>query len=196
MKGLSEIPCQKKLLQAYKALQFSIRSRYGQPMKFYKHKLKKKNDGQNYQSSSHLVETKKLALWSQWVRLDPRLGEIMIQYLFQVWPSTHPALLNKELKKQVWPSAFGVLIEHLPYYYSKKLKSKKWDKAFFQEWSECVMSDITPAPNEQFFIGLYKAGGKKMREECLYSLKLYRKWGYFAKDLLINKANKSLGISK
>ena len=30
-----------------------------------------------------------------------------------------------------------------------------------------------------------------MWEECLYSIKPYRRWGYYAKDLLINKAQPS-----
>ena len=51
-----------------------------------------------------------------------------------------------------------------------------------------MMTDISCAKGEQFFIGIYKAGGKLMEEECFYSIRPYRRWGYFSKDLLINKA--------
>ena len=44
------------------------------------------------------------------------------------------------------------------------------------------MADIAPAPDELFFIGLYKIGGKQMKNECLYSIKPYRKWGYLVAE--------------
>ena len=155
MKGLDKIPTQKNLLKAYKALQVL--------------------------SPPSTVSIKTLALWSQWSRLDPRLGEILVQYLSRFWPYISPVALNQALKKEPWPSAFGVLINQVPYCDIK-------NKAGFRQWSKSVMADIAPAPDELFFIGLYKIGGKQMKNECLYSLKSYRKWGYFAKDLLINKA--------
>ena len=161
MKGLKKIPSFTQRLKAYKALQFS----------------------------PHSVQIKELALWSQWVRLDPRLGEILVRHLGQFWSSIKPQELNQTLQKQVWPSAFGVLIEQTLYYLEKS-KTKAEDKKCFCRWSKHVMRNITPAPDELFFIGLYKAGGKKIKEECLYSIQPYRKWGYFAKDWLINKAGK------
>ena len=160
MKGPTKIPNQKKLLQAYKALQFS----------------------------PHSVRIKDLVHWSQWSRLDPRLGEVLVEYTAKLWQEYNPVTLNQQLKKQVWPAAFGVLLEQVPFYYLQNLKTKKWNKKLFLYWSKCVMTDILPAKNEQFFIGLYKAGGKLAKKECFYSIKPYRQWGYFSKDLLINKA--------
>ena len=160
MKGLSRIPDQKKISKAYRALQVFPNS----------------------------IKVKDLVLWSQWARLDPRLGEILVEYISKFWSKHNPLEINKKLKQQVWPAAFGVLLEQVPFYYSQKLKNKKWNKKLFSHWSKCVMADISRAKNEQFFIGIYKAGGKLMKEECFYSIKPYRQWGYFSKDLLINKA--------
>ena len=140
------------------------------------------------QTSPGLIKIKDLVLWSQWVRLDPRLGEIFVEYISKFWPKHNPMEINKKLKQQVWPAAFGVLLEQVPFYYSQKLKKKNWNKKLFSHWSKCVMADIPQAEDEQFFIGIYKAGGKLMKEECFYSIKPYRRWGYFSKDLLINKA--------
>ena len=160
MKGLSRIPNQKKLSKAYKALQ----------------------------AFPHSVCVKDLVLWSQWARLDPRLGEILIEYISKFWQKNNPVEINQHLKQQVWPAAFGVLLEQVPFYYSQHLKSKKLNKKLFLYWSKCVMTDIPQAKGEQFFIGIYKAGGKLAKEECFYSIRPYRQWGYFSKDLLINKA--------
>lgn len=155
MKGLGSIPNQKKLSKAYKALQ----------------------------AFPHSVCVKDLVLWSQWARLDPRLGEILIEYISKFWQKQNPVEINQRLKQQAWPAAFGVLLEQVPFYYSQHLKNKK----LFLYWSKCVMTDIPRAKGEQFFIGIYKAGGKLVKEECFYSIKPYRQWGYFSKDLLINK---------
>ena len=160
MKGLKKIPNQRQLSQAYKALQFSPQS----------------------------VQIKDVVLWSQWTRLDPRLGEILIEYLSKFWQKHNPVEINQQLKQKVWPAVFGVLLEQVPFYCSQYLKNRKWDKKLFFHWSKCAMTHISPAKNEQFFIGLYKAGGQLVKEECFYAIKPYRQWGYFSKDLLINKA--------
>lgn len=160
MKGLKKIPNQRQLFQAYKALQLMKDS----------------------------VSIKDLVFWSQWTRLDPRLGEILIGYLAMFWQRKNPLEINQQLKRQIWPAVFGVLLEQVPFYYSQNLKSRKWNKKSFFYWAKCVMIDISPAKDELFFIGLYKAGGKLVQEECFYSIKPYRKWGYFSKELLINKA--------
>ena len=158
MKGLDKIPNQKKLSQAYKTLHF------------YPHSIRIKN----------------LILWSQWARLDPRLGEILVEHIAKFWLKYNPVKLNQSLKLKAWPSAFGVLIEHVPFYQGQSLRGEK--RSLFSRWAECAMADVPKAQNEQFFIGLYKAGGRTMSEERLFSIKPYRQWGYFAKDLLINKA--------
>lgn len=163
MKGLNKIPNQEKIAKVYATLQF-------------------------HQDSVH---PKDLALWSQWTRLDPRLGEILIEYISKFWQKQNPIVLNKYLKLYPWPSVFGVLTEQVPFYHLQNPQKKNWNKKLFLNWAKCVMTDIPAAEDEQFFIGLYKAGGRKMLEECLYSIKPYRKWGYFAKDLLINKVQSS-----
>lgn len=160
MKGLSKIPSEKQISKAYKALQFS----------------------------PGLVCVKNLALWSQWTRLDPRLGEIFIEYISKFWTAYNPVDINQQLKKQIWPAVFGVILEQVPFYYLQNRRTKYWNKKLFLNWSKCVMTNILPAQNEQFFIGIYKAGGKLMKEECFYAIKPYCQWGYYSKDLLINKA--------
>ena len=162
MKGLKKIPGQKELSRVYKILQF-------------------------FPERARIQD---LALWSQWTRIDPRLGELLVAHLSQHWKNINPVSLNLQLKRSVWPSTFGVLLEHISLYHSRHSLSykKKWNKKLFLHWSKCVMTDIPIAPDEQFFIGLYKAGGKQMKEECLYATKPYRRWGYFARDLMLNKA--------
>ena len=173
MKGLSYIPSSKKLASVYYNLQFA---------------QKKESD-------------KSIALYSQWVRLDPRLGEILVAYIAKFWKSHHPISLNEEIKKQVWPQALGVILEQTKLYFfkqskssqssKKKLKEKlyemKEDLALFQSWYECVMCSIKPASGELFFFEIYSIGSSLFHKEVFHTTKSYRKWGYLGKELMLNK---------
>lgn len=156
MKGLKHIPSTRQLALAYSAL------RRGE------------------------VSDSKLVLYSQWTRLDPRLGELIVQYIAGFWKEVHPVCLNSCIQNQVWPAVFGVLLDHVPFYYKKK-KIKNQELVLFRKWADCVMAGIQPVSGELFFIDIYSTGSKLMYEEAFYSGQIYRKWGYFGKDLMINK---------
>lgn len=157
MKGLYKIPTQVDLAKAYNQLQ-------------------------SFKSKRKAIEENQIALWSQWTRFDPRLGEILADYLLKNWESLNPVQLNSEIKKLPWPAALGVILE------TSKLLIEKNRFSIFSAWSTLVMSGIKLADNEQFFIGLNKLLGAKMMREVMYPLKIYRKWGYLSSDPMINKA--------
>ena len=137
------------------------------------------------------VSEKQIALYSQWSRLDPRLAEILIQHLSLRWKHYHPIKLNSILRSQTWPAALGVLLNHVPIYHQQKTTNWK-EESLFNSWSHCVMNSIPPAKNELFFIDLYKPGSKFLYREAFYSTKMYKKYGYLGKELLINKAKPSI----
>ena len=132
------------------------------------------------------VSDQKLALYSQWVRLDPRLGEIMIQHIAQFWMQYNPIELNRQIQLQIWPSVFCVLLEQVPFYFEQK--KIKINFSLFQKWANCVKDSIVPAPNQLFFVSLYPLGSKRLIESATHATQIYKKWGFFEKDLLINKA--------
>ena len=160
MKGLKRIPSTRQLAKVYSILQ----------------DMKKEK-----------IPEKQLALYSQWSRLDPRLGEIMVQHLAWCWKQYHPIKLNCAIRSQVWAPAMGVLLNHVPIYYQQKEKNWK-ELGFFKKWSDCVMDSVPPAKNELFFINLYNIGSSFLYEEAFYSTKIYKQYGYLGKELLINKA--------
>ena len=159
MKGLKRIPSEKQIAGAYTLLQMTEKN----------------------------IPDGKLALYSQWTRLDPRLGEILVGYLAGFWKRHNPVSLNRFVRLQVWPSAFGVLVEQTPFYFQQK--GMKWDKSFFRKWAECVMDSVRPAHGELFFVDIHTIGSKRFFEEATHATEIYRKWGYFGKDLMINKAS-------
>ena len=157
MKGLSSVPNLKKLSSVYYDLQFAE---------------EKKLD-------------KEIALYSQWVRLDPRLGEILVSYMANFWEKHNPIFLNKEIKKQVWPQALGVILEQTELFFLRK--KTKDPISLFRAWYSCVMCDIKPACNELFFFETYPIGSTLFYEQASHAIKSYRKWGYLGKALMLNK---------
>ncbi|MEK6577958.1 MAG: hypothetical protein AABZ55_01915, partial [Bdellovibrionota bacterium] len=131
MKGLKEIPSDTTLSGAYSVLQ----------------------------NSSKTPSLREIALWSQWSRFDPRLGELLVSWIAKHWREIPPQNLNELIFQQPWPEAVGVLIENV-----KILLPKK--DLLFNHWSACVMSGVSPAPHEQFFIGLRKFAGLQMKDDA------------------------------
>ena len=51
------------------------------------------------------------------------------------------------------------------------------------------MDSVTPARSEIFFMDIYSIGSKQLFEEATHATQIYKKWGYFGKDLMINKVS-------
>ena len=157
MKGLSSIPSEENFLEAYRQLQARPARR---------------------------ISEAELALWSQWCRFDPRLGEQLIELLGREWRTIHPMRLREEALRQPWPQALGVLLE--------QVLDAGWiprpDRTLYRRWRDTVLAEIRPASGELFFIGTRKLAGKQMLLDAELSLRAYLKWGYLGRELLVNKA--------
>ena len=134
------------------------------------------------QGDRAITETQ-YALFSQWGRFDPRLAEQVVSALVRDWKTLSPVVFNHELLKQPWPAAMGVLFEMLRYH-QHWLKSETAQLNF---WSQCVMAEIPLGHDENYFIGTRSFAGKGAFDDAVLSIKAYRKWGFFGRDLLINK---------
>ncbi|MBI3535142.1 MAG: hypothetical protein HY072_06620, partial [Deltaproteobacteria bacterium] len=125
----------------------------------------------------------KLAFWSQWSRFDPRLAEIIVFYISKNWKDISALTLNREIKKQPWPGVLGVLLEQVILFAGFSLN----EKVLFRNWARFVMTGVSKASFELFFIGLRSLGGRLSLQDAVLSHKTYKKWGYFGRELLINK---------
>jgi hypothetical protein len=164
MRGLERVPSEEELLEAYGELQ-----RWSPPF------------GSAPASRADVLE--RVALYARWARLDPRLGELLVRYLAVGWRMLSPLDLRERNLAEVWPAVLGVLLE------MTEFVCEPSEKALFSRWKDLVMEGVPRAPNEQFFVGLSRLGGKLMLRAVTESLPFYRKWGYFGRDLLVNKAN-------
>lgn len=159
MRGLEKIPTTEDLQEAYEALI----------------------------TEKTAILPEKIALWTQWCRFDPRLAEILVEFLIQHWEQLPLIVLRKHLLAQPWPQAFGVLAENA--IASGSIPSEY--RRTFRKWTATILTDVPPAPFEQFFIGLRKIAGREMMKDVFETSQTYLKWGYFGRDLLVNKASRA-----
>ena len=128
------------------------------------------------------VNVEEWALWSQWARLDPRLAEIWCARMSVEWTRIAPFSLGEALRSQPWPAAAGVLLSQTEGLIAGELKKP------FIAWCAVVLHGVEPSNGEAFFIGQRAFAGKLLREDARLSLTSYTRWGYFGRELLVNKA--------
>ena len=160
MRGLERVPSEQELAEAYGELEAGA-----------------------FMGARPAVTVTHVALYARWARLDPRLGELLVRYLAATWRKLSPLELRECNLADVWPAAMGVLLE------MTEFVCEAPEKALFSRWKDLVMEGVPRAPDEQFFVGLSRVGGKLMLRAVTESLPFYRTWGYFGRDLLVNKAN-------
>lgn len=124
-----------------------------------------------------------LALYSQWSRFDPRLAEILVEYIAKNWKRIPPVSLRESLLIQPWPSVAAVLFEFV----GAKLKGSHTSK-LYAYWAKLITLDFKKAGGEQYFIGLRQLGGKAMLEDAAFPLQAYCRWGYLARENLVSKS--------
>jgi hypothetical protein len=140
---------------------------------------------QKQQRVGEAVSPHQLVLWSQWSRFDPRLAEMLVARLSASWASFNPIDVQEALRDAPWPAALGVLLEQVRIYgLSQRAERKR-----YQSWLSCAMVSILPARGELFFIGQRAFAGKLALADAEFSLRSYRRWGYFGREVLLNKAS-------
>lgn len=154
MKGLKKIPNQQDLLIAYNELE-----------------------------QGSLTE-KKMLRYFQWVRFDPRLGEIIVKKLLSDWRLLNPFSLYSELQTSTWPSVMGVILDMV------EVNIKKVDSKAFGAWKACVTYKIKKEKFQQFYIGLTAFAGKKVNDQLENSNKIFKRWNFYGTNLLYNKEKK------
>lgn len=135
------------------------------------------------------ISPENLVLYAQWSRFDPRLGEQCARWITENWETIPLQELRARNLVSTWPQALALLSE-----FSLLLIKEKYPQKvpLFKKWQAFLVYGIEPAHHEQFYIGLAKIAGKTMLKDALYSTQPYRKWGYLARETLIQK----VGVGK
>ena len=122
------------------------------------------------------IDLKLFSTFCQWSRFDSRLGEICTSFLVRHWRRINPIELNEAFLHQPWPGVLGVLLEFC-----------RMDSTLFDSWKKTATCNFQKANWEQFFIGKRRIGGQLMFDDARFSLEEYRRWGFLAREILINK---------
>ncbi|NUM88784.1 MAG: hypothetical protein HUU37_06250 [Bdellovibrionales bacterium] len=158
MKGLAAIPGPAEMARAYAKLQ----------------------------GAKGALAPERIVRMAQWSRFDPRLLEQLVSHLALYWEDISPLALRKGALASPWPATLAVVLEHAALLF-RAGKRERQELQLFSYWSKMITLGIPPAENELYFIGLSAFGGKRAREEALYSSEPYRKWGFFGRDIAIQK---------
>ena len=156
MRGLAQIPGVEELTQAYARLQ-----------------------------GGGGLETRELALYSQWSRFDPRLAEQLVSHLTRHWRSLDPHALHAELSLQPWPAAMGVLLEQA----SLDEELARGEARRVRRLAELVLEGLPRGEGASFFIATRAFAGKLMRLDAELATRPYLRWGYLGRERLVNKAS-------
>ena len=147
------VPSEKEILDAYRILQSEVE-----------------------------IPVREWVRFSQWVRFDPRLGEVWLSALDRRWRALPPVLMRDENLQQATPAVLGVLLDQYHDFVCPEA-----DRKTFDLWRKIALEGLKKAPNENFFIGVAPFAGKRLRLDAERPIRAYKKWGFFGRDILVNK---------
>lgn len=136
--------------------------------------------------SPQTVTIEQFILWSQWVRFDPRLGEILISFMVKHYESYNPLKIWKSLQQSCWPQTFLVLTEFAK---NKISQENKKNLNQFMAWKKTIEHHFNKIAFQNFYIGLDSLNPEKLIDKINHSLKPYLKWGFWGVDDLNNLHN-------
>ena len=106
-------------------------------------------------------------------RYDPRLLEVMVNFFSEDKFRLNMITFKKKIIKEGVLPVMVVIGEFV-------LESAVSSEA--KELVRYLMIGAKPVPTQLFFSGLYKIGGKKMKEALQQPLWAFKKWGFLAAD--------------
>ena len=129
-----------------------------------------------------LITTENLVKSGLWTHFDPRLMEIWIAHVAKNWSRINPVIGNSQIQNSIEPATFGPLLETVFILINKN------EKKIFKNWMKTLLTNIKPLKTYKlFFIGLDRLGSKNIEKDMLFSLGIYKKWGYYCREIAINK---------
>jgi len=128
------------------------------------------------------LAVKDLSVYAQWVRLDSRLGELLINHVLLSFNALNPFLLWRANCGCPFPQVLPVVLE-FAIIQARMILGKEEQKAF-QAWCKVVTRGVTPAPTQMFFID-GRLNPTRSLLEAENSLKPFLRWGFFSSESLL-----------
>lgn len=112
---------------------------------------------------------------SQWVRVDPRLGEIWCSTFLKEFSRLNPAHFKKLMETVPFPQVIGVLIEQSIRHYVRASPVRRDLRNFLRY----VMDGLAPVAYQDFFIGLAPLGANSVRAAAEIPGTEFAKYGFY-----------------
>ena len=114
-----------------------------------------------------------LVLTAEMSRFDPRLFDILVEFLFFHWMELNPQTLRNSIRTMPSPQVFGVIGSFLEPCFDDR------EVIYFFEY---LMRDYHPVPPQLFFCLLYAPGSRAMQKASFEPLQEYLSWGFLARE--------------
>ncbi len=161
MKGLRTLPLTSDLLRAYRELEGSV-----------------------------VIAEDRLALLSQWARLEPRLAELLTGYLQRRWAQLNVMGLVKALEQQPWPRAILV-----PLRFVELSVVDKVERAVLRGYIDSIERTFSEKSNDLFFIPLQRMNRVVLAEAIDFQGMPYVRSGFVGSVSLLAKGRIPEGVT-
>ena len=121
--------------------------------------------------------------YAEWVRMDPRLGEIWLSKFKISWRTFSVLGFNDIVRKLTWPAVVGVLLEQ---FHTYEIVAE--ERLMFSHWKKIAMYGVDVVPYQIFFIGLSPLVSKSVDEASVAPLKSFSVWGFYGREVFLNKS--------
>jgi hypothetical protein len=161
VKGLRALPLTDDLLRAYRELEGAL-----------------------------VIAEDRLALLSQWARLDPRLAELLTGYLLRHWVQLNVMALVKALESQPWPRAILVLLR-----FAELSVEGKVERVVLRGCVDSIERAFPEKSNDLFFIPLQRMNRVVLAEAIDYQGMPYIRSGFVGSVSLLAKGRIPEGVT-
>lgn len=114
-----------------------------------------------------------LALTAEMSRFDPRLFDILVEFLFFHWMEFNPQTLRNSIRTMPSPQVFGVIGSFL------ESCLDDHEVVYFFEY---LMRGYSPVSPRLFFCLLYAPASRAMQKASCEPLQEYLSWGFLARE--------------
>ncbi|MEK7358290.1 MAG: hypothetical protein AAB250_17720 [Bdellovibrionota bacterium] len=151
--------------------------------------LRKTYETLQFSKGPRSVSVRLIVKWSEWARLDVRLAEVLAIFIGNEFKRINPFELWQANRNSALPQALALILE-----FSKAGLRARGDRDLlieFSAWAATVVESLKRGPPQMFFVREGPLKPSRDLSEIEFSLKVYRKWGFFGTDSVISQKRAS-----
>jgi hypothetical protein len=126
-------------------------------------------------------------------RLDPRLAEIVCEFIREYWWKVDAAFFNKKLRKTAWPGAVLPMLEEI----RQRCRGSGEERKEFFQWQKKVGDGIQNRSSQMYFIQPWLPESRRLEKNIEENQPWFQKFNFISNGTFFNKDRpKSLSMGK